>query len=170
GTFFVGSSIKFLLNSWVLVHKFCHSRETKKSSILVVSIQKGFLDFSRFSGAIRSDHIGKSSGCSLYFVQSFLTESFLRRTGGAMLESTGSHSVGVDFKVPVMTRITVFNWASILLVCELFIQTGLQYSAFEKTNARAVTRSVLALAPQVEPTNFNKMLFLVFSFCLTFSR
>lgn len=54
-----------------------------------------------------------------------------------------------------MTRMAVFNCVSILLVCELFIQTALQYSTVEKTIAKAEIRKVLALAPQ-----FNYFLFL----------
>lgn len=70
----------------------------------------------------------------------FFTESRLVSPGGAVLWKSGSHSEGVDFKVPVITRMAVFNCASILLVW------ALQYSRFDKTKARAETRRVLALA------------------------
>jgi hypothetical protein len=44
-----------------------------------------------------------------------------------------SHGVGVDFKVPVIIRIVVFNRASILFTCAPLFQTGQQYSAVEYT-------------------------------------
>ena len=35
---------------------------------------------------------------------------FLRRAGGSMLESTGSHGRGVEQRVPEMRRMVEFNW------------------------------------------------------------
>jgi hypothetical protein len=86
-----------------------------------------------------------------------------------MCAKTCSHGVGVDFKVPVIIRSVVFNWASILFTCTLFFQTGQQYSAVEYTRASPVTRKVCAFAPQLVPASLCIMLFLVFSFCRNYS-
>jgi len=38
--------------------------------------------------------------------------AFLRRAGGSMLESTGSHGRGVERKVPEMRRMVEFSCSS----------------------------------------------------------
>jgi len=38
--------------------------------------------------------------------------AFLRRAGGSMLESTGSHGRGVERRVPEMRRMVEFNCTS----------------------------------------------------------
>lgn len=71
-----------------------------------------------------------------------------------MLHKTGSHCVGVDFTVPEIILIEWLSWTSILLQCELFIQTGQAYSAAEYTRARVDVLSVEVDAPQDEPASF----------------
>jgi hypothetical protein len=76
---------------------------------------------------------------------------------------------GVDFKVPVIIRSVVFNCASILFTCALFLQTGQQYPAVKYTRASPATHRVCAFAPQLVPASLCIMLFLVFNFCRNFS-
>jgi len=71
-----------------------------------------------------------------------------------MLHKTGSHCVGVDFTVPEIILIEWMSWTSILLQCELFIQTEQAYSAAEYTRARVDVLSVEVDTPQDEPASF----------------
>ena len=57
--------------------------------------------------------------------------AFLRRAGGSMLESTGSHGRGVERRVPEMRHMVEFNCTSTRLVWAECDQTGAQYSAAE---------------------------------------
>lgn len=59
------------------------------------------------------------------FLSSFFIESFFLSIEGAMLESTESHLVRLNFNVPVIICTAVFNFVSILLVNKLFILTAL---------------------------------------------
>jgi len=73
------------------------------------SSHNGFLDVSRSNGGLRiSGWIGQLS-CVTIFSTSLLVAAFLRRAGGSMLESTGSHGRGVEQRVPEMRRIVEFN-------------------------------------------------------------
>jgi len=68
------------------------------------SSHNSFLDFSRSNGGLRiSRWIGQLS-CSTIFSTSLSVADFLRRTGGSMLESTGSHERSVEQRVPEMRR------------------------------------------------------------------
>jgi len=78
----------------------------------------GFLDVGRSNGGIRiSGWIGQLS-CLTIFSTSLSVAAFLRRAGGAMLESTGSHGRSVERKVPEMRRcgMVEFNCTSTRLV------------------------------------------------------
>jgi len=52
----------------------------------------------------------------MIFSTSLSVAAFLRRAGGSMLESTGSHGRGVEWKVPEMRRMVEFNCTSTRLV------------------------------------------------------
>jgi hypothetical protein len=75
-----------------------------------------------------------------------------------MFASIGSHCNCVDFTVPEINRIVLFNCISILLVCTLFNHTGAQYSAVEQTSANEAVRNVSALATQFVPVSFRSTL------------
>ena len=83
------------------------------TSIGCKSSHNGFLDVSRSNGGLRiSGWIGQLS-CLTIFVTSLLSvAAFLRRAGGSMLESTGSHGRGVERKVPEMRHMVEFNCTS----------------------------------------------------------
>ena len=49
--------------------------------------------------------------------------------GGAIELNVGSHCIGVDFRQPDTNLIASLNFVSTLLVCELLVHTGAQYSA-----------------------------------------
>ena len=69
------------------------------------SSHNGFLDVIRTNGGLRiSGWIGQLS-CLTIFSTSLSVAAFLRRAGGSMLESTGSHGRGVERRVPEMTSI-----------------------------------------------------------------
>jgi len=60
------------------------------------SSHNGFLDVSRSNGGLKiSNWIGQLS-CLTIFSTSLSVAAFLRRAGGSMLESTGSHGRGVE--------------------------------------------------------------------------
>lgn len=86
-----------------------------------------------------------------------------------ILESTGSHCVGVDLMQPVMIRITLLSSVLILFVCELFSHTGEQYSAGAKTSARAAVLSVVAVAPHLVADRLLTKLTLVLNLAESFS-
>ena len=66
------------------------------------SSDNGFLDVSRSNGGLSiSGWIGQLS-CLTIFSTSLSVAAFLRRAGGSMLESTGSHGRGVERRVPTM--------------------------------------------------------------------
>ena len=86
---------------------------------------------SRSNGGLRiSGWIGHLS-CLTIFTTSLSVTAFLRRAGGSMLESTGSHGRGVERRVPEMRRMVEFNCTSTWLVWAERDQTGAQYSAAE---------------------------------------
>jgi len=77
----------------------------------------GFLDVSRSNGGLSiSGWIGQLS-CLTIFSTSLSVAAFLRRAGGSMLESTGSHGKGVERRVPEMSCMVEFNCTSTRL-CE----------------------------------------------------
>jgi len=95
------------------------------------SSHNGFLDVSRNNGGLRiSGWIGQLS-CLTIFSTSLSVAAFLRRAGGSMLDSTGSHGRGVERRVPEMRRMVEFNCTSTRLVWAERDQTGAQYSAAE---------------------------------------
>ena len=68
------------------------------------SSHSGFLDVSRGNGGLRiSGWIGQLS-CLTIFSTSLSVAAFLRRAGGSVLESTGSHGRGVERRVPEMRQ------------------------------------------------------------------
>jgi len=73
------------------------------------SSHSGFLDISRSNGRLRmSGWIGQLS-CLTIFSTSLSVAAFLRRAGGLMPESTGSHGRGVERRVPKMRRMVELN-------------------------------------------------------------
>ena len=67
------------------------------------SSHNGFLDVSHSNGRLRiSGWIGQLS-CLTIFSTSLSVAAFLRRAGGSMLESTGSHGRGVEWRVLAKT-------------------------------------------------------------------
>jgi len=96
----VGSHIRRKLTTWAWL-QVSHS---------------GFLDVSRSNGGWRiSGWIGQLS-CLTIFSTSLSVAAFFRKAGGSMLESTGSHGRGVDWRVPEMRRMVEFNCTSTWLV------------------------------------------------------
>ena len=88
------------------------------------SSHNSFLDVSRSNGGLRiSSCIGQLS-CLTIFSTSLSVAAFLRRAGGSMLESTGSHGRGVEWRVPDMRRMVEFNCTSTWLVWAERDQTG----------------------------------------------
>jgi len=84
----VGSHTRWELTTWadfqLCLHRFLMSTGCKSS-------HSGFLDVNRSSGGLRiSGWIGQLS-CLTIFFTSLSVAAFLRRAGGSMLESTGSH-------------------------------------------------------------------------------
>lgn len=94
----------------------------------------------------------------------FRNAIFRRMDGGAMLHSADNQMIGVEFTVPVITRIVLFNSTSIFDVWALFSQVEQQYSAHEYTSPSAEVLKHEAVAPQVVPASFLIKLFLVPSF------
>ena len=84
----VGSHTRWELTTWadfqLCIHRLLMSTGCKFS-------HNGFLDVSRSNGGLTiSDWIGQLS-CLTIFSTSLSVAAFLRRAGGSMLESTGSH-------------------------------------------------------------------------------
>jgi len=76
------------------------------------SSHSGFLDVSRSNSGLRiSGWIGQLS-CLTIFSTSLLVAAFLHTAGVSMLESTGSHGTGVEWRVPDMRRMVEFNCTS----------------------------------------------------------
>ena len=98
-----GSHTRWELTNWadfqlclrrLLVSTGCKSRHN------------GFLDVSCSNGGLKiSGWIGQLS-CLTIFSTRLSVAAFLRRAGGSMLESTGSHGRGVEQRVPEMS----YNW------------------------------------------------------------
>jgi len=116
------------------------------------SSHSGFLDVSSRNGGLRIwGWIGQLS-CLTIFSTSLSVAAFLCRAGSSMLESTGSHGRGVEWRVPEMTvDLTCVSWAFP------------DWSTVTLLSARADDYKVLALAPKVEPTSFINKLFRFFS-------
>jgi len=80
------------------------------------SSHNGLLDVSRSNGGLSiSCWIGQLS-CLMIFSTSLSVAAFLRRAGGSMLASTGSHGKGVERRVPEMRRMVEFNCTSTWLM------------------------------------------------------
>ena len=92
------------------------------------------------------------------------------RPAGAIPARTGSRTIGVGFRHPVMIRRALLIATSTIFVCGLLLHTGAQYSAAEKTRALVDTRSVLAVAPQVVPARRRISATLDIVFARTSSR
>ena len=112
----VGLHTRWELTTWanfqLCLHRILMSTGFKSS-------HSGFLDVSCSNGELRiSGWIGQLS-----------VAAFLRRAGGSMLESTGSHGRGVEWRVLEMRLIVEFNCKSTWLVWAERDQTGAQYSA-----------------------------------------
>jgi len=88
------------------------------------SSHSGFLDVSRGNGWLRiSCWIGQLT-CLTIFSTSLSVVAFLRRAGGSMLESTGSHGRGVERRVPEMRRMVEFNCTLTWLVWQSMTRLG----------------------------------------------
>ena len=144
------------------LHRLLMSTGCKSSHI-------GFLDVSRSNGELSiSGWIGQLS-CLTIFSTSLSVAAFLRRAGGSMLESTGSHGRGVERRVPEMRRMLEFNCTPTWLVWVERDQIGGAVLCAVQSG-RADDRKVLALAPQVEPANFINKLFRFFSLPAVFVK
>jgi len=124
----VGSHTRWELTTWadfqLCLHRLLMSAGCKSS-------HSSFLDVSHSNGGLRiSGWMGQLS-CLTIFSTSLSLAAFLRRAGGSMLESTGSHGRGVERRVPEMRRMVEFNCTSTWLVWAEHDQTGVQYSAAE---------------------------------------
>jgi len=109
----VGSHTRWELTTWadfqLCLHRLLMLTGFKSS-------HSSFLDVSRSNGGLRiSVWIGQLS-CLTIFSISLSVAAFLRRAGGSVLESTGSHGRGVDRRVPKMRRMVEFNCTSTWLV------------------------------------------------------
>ena len=107
GNRIVGSHTRWELTTWadfqLCLHRFLMSTGCKSS-------HSGFLDVSRSNGGLSiSGWIGQLS-CLTIFSTSLSVAAFLRRAGGSMLESTGSHGRGVERRVPEMRRMVELAW------------------------------------------------------------
>jgi len=128
GCWIVGSHTRWELTNWadfqLCLHQLLMSTGCKSS-------HNYFLDVSRSNGGLRiSGWIGQLS-CLTIFSTSLSVAAFLRKAGGSMLESTGSHGRGVERRVPEMRRMVEFNCTSTGLVWAERDQSGAQYSAAE---------------------------------------
>jgi len=122
----VGSHTIWELTTWadfqLCIHQLMMSTGYKSS-------YSGFLDVSRSNAGLRiSGWIGQLS-CLTFFSISLSVAAFLCRAGDSMLESTGSHGRGAEWRVPEMRRMVEFNYTSTWLVWAERDQTGGQYSA-----------------------------------------
>jgi len=100
------SHTKWELTTWadfqLCLHRLLMSTGCKSS-------HSGFLCVSCSNGGLRiSGWIGQLS-CLTIFSTSLSVAAFLRRSGGSMLESTGSHGRGVERRVSEMRRMVEFN-------------------------------------------------------------
>ena len=105
----VGSHTRWELTTWadfqLCLHRLLMSTGCKSS-------HSGFLYVSRSNGGLSiSGWIGQLSRLTI-FSTSLSVAAFLRRAGGSMLESTGSHWRGVERRVPEMRRMVEFNCTS----------------------------------------------------------
>jgi len=80
------------------------------------SSHSSFLDVSRSNGGLRISGWIRQLSCLTIFSTSLLLAAFLRRAGGSLLESTGSHGRGVERRVPEMRCMVEFNCTSTRLV------------------------------------------------------
>jgi len=124
----VGSHTRWELTTWaefqLCLHRLLMSTGCKSS-------HSGFLDVSRSNGGLRIwGWIGQLSYLTI-FSMSLSVAAFVRRAGGSMLESTGSHGTDVEWRVPEMRCMVEFNCTSTWLVWAERNQTGVQYSAAE---------------------------------------
>jgi len=106
----VESHTRWELTTWadfqLCLHRLLMSTGCKSS-------HSGFLDVSRSNGGLSiSGWIGKLS-CLMIFSTSLSVAAFLRRTGGSMLEGTGSDGRGVEQRVPEMRCTVEFNYVVI---------------------------------------------------------
>jgi len=121
----VGSHTRWELTTWadfqLCFHRLLMSTGCKSS-------HSGFLDVSRSNGGLRiSGWIGQLL-CLTIFSTSLSVEAFLRRASSSMLEITGSHGRGVEWRVPEMRRMVEFDCTSTRLVWAERDQTEAQYS------------------------------------------
>jgi len=128
GCWIVGSHTRWKLTTWadfqLCLHRLLMPTGCKSN-------HNGFRDVSRSNGGLRiSDWIGQLS-CLTIFSTSLSVAAFFRRAGGSMLESTGSHGRGAEWRVPEMRHMVEFNCTSTWLVWAERDQTGAQYSAAE---------------------------------------
>ena len=85
------------------------------------------------------------------YENSFLKAVFRFKSGGVMLQVTGSHGSGLATSVTLINSMALFNWVSTSPAWALLSHTGAQYSAAEYTRDRVEVRKTLALAPHVVP-------------------
>jgi len=118
----VGLHTRWELTTWtdfqLCLHRLLMSTGCKSS-------HSSFLDVSRSNGGLRiSGWIGQLSYLTI-FCTSLSVAAFLRRAGGSMFESTGSHGRGVEGRVPEMRYMVEFNLVSATAAVELSGPTGL---------------------------------------------
>lgn len=75
---------------------------------------------------------------------------------------------GVEWIVPVMIHMVVFNWASTWCVWDDLDQTGAHYSAAENARVSAEVCSVGSAVRHFEPASLQSRLFLDFTFLSPF--
>ena len=124
----VGSHTMWELTTWanfqLCLHRLLMSTGCNSS-------HSGFLDVSRSNGRLRISGWISQLSCLTIISTSLSVAAFLRRAGGSMLESTGSHGRSVEWRVREMRCILEFNYTSTRLVWAERDQTGAQYSAAE---------------------------------------
>ena len=125
----VGSHTRWELTTWadfqLCLHRLLMSTGCKSSlsSFLDVSHSNGGLRISGWISPTKEGSHWQAGGenrqtwqCLTIFSTSLSVAAFLRRAGGSMLESTGSHRRGAEWRVPEMRRMIEFNCTSTWLV------------------------------------------------------
>lgn len=82
-----------------------------------------------------------------------------------MCTNAGSHSVGVDFRLPVIFLKQLLSSISNFLEWMPWDQSGPQYSAALYIKAMADILKMFVLQPQADPASFPIKLFQVVSIC-----
>lgn len=86
------------------------------------------------------------------------------------LSTRSQFNFQINFNVPSMILIAELSWVYCLLKCVLFIDTKVQYSAAEYTNASILIRREFASAPHDVPLNLAIILCRVLIFSDNLAR